>query len=256
MRSMLGVRYPICRAVPDIVFALIFVTAVGLGPFAGLLALICHNTGVMGKLWAESMEEIDAGPQEALRTAGASRIQQVANATLLWWFRNSWGCCCTASTSTSAGGRRRHRPAHQPGHLILPLRCHAHAHHHRARPDHRRGPILRLDPAPPGGLNPRKGERPSLTLPSADCRDGIEFAVQPVSSESYSSATIPAIRLLGHRETERPDGAQGYSPGIGGPGACRCAGTASRVFINSPKACSMPGPGARRFWNSQPNCRL
>ncbi|MDV8148009.1 phosphonate ABC transporter, permease protein PhnE [Arthrobacter sp. B10-11] len=70
------------RAVPDIVFALIFVTAVGLGPFAGVLALICHNTGVMGKLWAESMEEIDGGPQEALRTAGASRIQQVANATL------------------------------------------------------------------------------------------------------------------------------------------------------------------------------
>lgn len=70
------------RAVPDIVFALIFVTAVGLGPFAGVLALICHNTGVMGKLWAESMEEIDQGPQEALRTAGASRIQQVAHATL------------------------------------------------------------------------------------------------------------------------------------------------------------------------------
>ncbi len=70
------------RAVPDIVFALIFVTAVGLGPFAGVLALICHNTGVMGKLWAESMEEIDAGPQEALRTAGANRIQQITNATL------------------------------------------------------------------------------------------------------------------------------------------------------------------------------
>jgi phosphonate transport system permease protein len=47
-----------------------------------VLALICHNTGVMGKLWAESMEEIDQGPQEALRTAGASRLQQVANATI------------------------------------------------------------------------------------------------------------------------------------------------------------------------------
>lgn len=70
------------RAVPDIVFALIFVTAVGLGPFAGVLALICHNTGVMGKLWAESMEEIDGGPQEALRTAGANRVQQLTNATL------------------------------------------------------------------------------------------------------------------------------------------------------------------------------
>ncbi|MDP5227475.1 MULTISPECIES: phosphonate ABC transporter, permease protein PhnE [Arthrobacter] len=70
------------RAVPDIVFALIFVTAVGLGPFPGVLALICHNTGVMGKLWAEAMEETDGGPQEALRSAGANRLQQVANATL------------------------------------------------------------------------------------------------------------------------------------------------------------------------------
>ncbi len=70
------------RAVPDIVFALIFVTAVGLGPFAGVLALICHNTGVMGKLWAEAMEETDCGPQEALRAAGANRVQQLANATL------------------------------------------------------------------------------------------------------------------------------------------------------------------------------
>ena len=63
-------------------FALIFVTAVGLGPFAGVLALICHNTGVMGKLWAESMEEADSGPQQALSTAGASRLQQVTHAAL------------------------------------------------------------------------------------------------------------------------------------------------------------------------------
>lgn len=70
------------RAVPDIVFALIFVTAVGLGPFAGVLALICHNTGVMGKLWAESLEETDQGPQEALSTTGASRIQQLTHGAL------------------------------------------------------------------------------------------------------------------------------------------------------------------------------
>lgn len=70
------------RAVPDIVFALIFVTAVGLGPFAGVLALICHNTGVMGKLWSEAMEDIDPGPEQALRTAGASRWQVVSNATI------------------------------------------------------------------------------------------------------------------------------------------------------------------------------
>lgn len=75
-RSLMSVL----RAVPDVVFALIFVTAVGLGPFAGVLALICHNTGVMGKLWSEAMEEIDQGPSKALQIAGASRTQIVAHA--------------------------------------------------------------------------------------------------------------------------------------------------------------------------------
>ncbi|MEV4217095.1 phosphonate ABC transporter, permease protein PhnE [Nonomuraea sp. NPDC049725] len=70
------------RAVPDVVFALIFVTAVGLGPFAGVLALIFHNTGVMGKLWAEAMEEIDLGPRDALRVGGASGVQVAAHAVL------------------------------------------------------------------------------------------------------------------------------------------------------------------------------
>ncbi|SEN28041.1 phosphonate ABC transporter, permease protein PhnE [Nonomuraea pusilla] len=70
------------RAVPDVVFALVFVTAVGLGPFAGVLALIFHNTGVMGKLWAEAMEEIDLGPRDALRVSGASGTQVAAHAVL------------------------------------------------------------------------------------------------------------------------------------------------------------------------------
>ncbi|AWB93065.1 phosphonate ABC transporter, permease protein PhnE [Aeromicrobium chenweiae] len=70
------------RAVPDIVFALVFVTAVGLGPFAGVLALICHNTGVMSKLWSESMEEIDSGPIDALRVAGASSAQIASHVVL------------------------------------------------------------------------------------------------------------------------------------------------------------------------------
>ncbi|TCO45822.1 phosphonate ABC transporter, permease protein PhnE [Actinocrispum wychmicini] len=70
------------RSVPDVVFALIFVTAVGLGPFAGVLALVFHNTGVMGKLWAEAMEETDPGPREALQVAGASGAQIATNAVL------------------------------------------------------------------------------------------------------------------------------------------------------------------------------
>lgn len=70
------------RAVPDVVFALIFVTAVGLGPFPGVLALVCHNVGVMGKLWAEALEDADPGPAQALRCAGAGRIQVAAHALL------------------------------------------------------------------------------------------------------------------------------------------------------------------------------
>lgn len=70
------------RAVPDVVFALIFVTAVGLGPFPGVLALLVHNVGVMGKLWAETLEDADPGPSQALRSAGAGRVQTAAHALL------------------------------------------------------------------------------------------------------------------------------------------------------------------------------
>lgn len=68
--------------VPDIVFAPIFFSAVGLGPFAGVHSLICHTTGILGKLWAESMEETDPGPRQAFSTTGASRLQQVTHAVL------------------------------------------------------------------------------------------------------------------------------------------------------------------------------
>jgi phosphonate transport system permease protein len=70
------------RAVPDVVFALIFVTAVGLGPFPGVLAIVCHNVGVMGKLWAEALEDADPGPPQALRSAGAGTLQVAAHALL------------------------------------------------------------------------------------------------------------------------------------------------------------------------------
>jgi phosphonate transport system permease protein len=70
------------RAVPEVVFALIFVTAVGLGPFPGVLALLFHNVGVMGKLWSEAIETVDQGPVDALRVAGARREQVVAHAVM------------------------------------------------------------------------------------------------------------------------------------------------------------------------------
>jgi phosphonate transport system permease protein len=77
-RSLLS----LLRAVPEVVFALVFVTAVGLGPFPGVLALLFHNVGVMGKLWSEAIETVDDGPVDALRVAGAQRSQVVAHAVI------------------------------------------------------------------------------------------------------------------------------------------------------------------------------
>lgn len=63
------------RAVPDLVWALFFVTAVGLGPFPGGLALAVHSIGMLGRLFAETIEHMDMAPIDALALTGARRIQ-------------------------------------------------------------------------------------------------------------------------------------------------------------------------------------
>lgn len=63
------------RAVPDLVWALLFVTAVGLGPFPGGLALAVHSIGMLGRLFAETIEHMDMAPIDALALTGARRIQ-------------------------------------------------------------------------------------------------------------------------------------------------------------------------------------
>jgi phosphonate transport system permease protein len=65
------------RAINEIVFALIFVVAVGLGPFAGVLALFVHTSGILGKLFSEAIEAIDPGPVEGIRATGASKLQEI-----------------------------------------------------------------------------------------------------------------------------------------------------------------------------------
>ncbi|GAB0116628.1 phosphonate ABC transporter, permease protein PhnE [Acidisoma sp. 7E03] len=64
----------LARVVPDLVWALIFVAAVGLGPFPGALAIVIHSLGMMGRLFAETIEDIDMGPVDALSMTGASRL--------------------------------------------------------------------------------------------------------------------------------------------------------------------------------------
>jgi len=66
-----------CRAINEIVFALLFVVAVGLGPFAGVMALFIHNLGVFAKLFSEAVESVDPRPVEGIRVTGAVRVQEV-----------------------------------------------------------------------------------------------------------------------------------------------------------------------------------
>jgi phosphonate transport system permease protein len=66
-----------CRAINEILFALFFVVAVGLGPFAGVMALFVHNLGIFAKLFSEAVEAIDPRPVEGIRATGAGRLQEV-----------------------------------------------------------------------------------------------------------------------------------------------------------------------------------
>ncbi|UNG19577.1 phosphonate ABC transporter, permease protein PhnE [Stutzerimonas zhaodongensis] len=66
-----------CRSINEMVFAMLFVVAVGLGPFAGVLALFVGTTGVLAKLFAEAVEAIEPGPVEGVRATGASALQEV-----------------------------------------------------------------------------------------------------------------------------------------------------------------------------------
>ena len=68
----------VLRAVNEFVFALMFVTAVGLGPFAGMLALGLHTGGVLGKLLSETIEAIDPGQVEGVSAVGAGRLSVIA----------------------------------------------------------------------------------------------------------------------------------------------------------------------------------
>jgi phosphonate transport system permease protein len=71
-----------CRAVPDLVFAVLFVRALGLGILPGVLALAAHSIGMLGKLFADAIEQIDEGPREAVRSVGVGRIRELINGVL------------------------------------------------------------------------------------------------------------------------------------------------------------------------------
>jgi phosphonate transport system permease protein len=66
-----------CRAINEMVFAMLFIVAVSLGPFAGVLALWVHTTGTLAKLFAEAVEAIDPRPVEGVRATGANPLEEI-----------------------------------------------------------------------------------------------------------------------------------------------------------------------------------
>jgi len=71
-----------CRAINEMVFAMLFIVAVGLGPFAGVLALWVHTTGTLAKLFSEAVEAIDPRPVEGVRATGALAIEEISYGVL------------------------------------------------------------------------------------------------------------------------------------------------------------------------------
>ncbi len=93
------------RSVPGLVWGFLFVTAVGLGPFAGALALGVHNAGVLGKLYADFLEDTDPRTTEAVATGGATRFQAVCHgmvpqvtATVASYTLYRWECTIRSAT--------------------------------------------------------------------------------------------------------------------------------------------------------------
>jgi phosphonate transport system permease protein len=89
------------RAVPDLVWALFFVTAVGLGPFPGGLALAVHSIGMLGRLFAETIENMDMAPIDALALTGPTRCRCSPMASCRRCCRRCWALGCIGWTRTS-----------------------------------------------------------------------------------------------------------------------------------------------------------
>jgi len=74
--------FTVLRSVEVLIFAVIAVAAMGIGPFAGVIALAVHGIGALGKLYSEAIESIEHGPIEAIRSTGANEAQVVVYAVV------------------------------------------------------------------------------------------------------------------------------------------------------------------------------
>jgi phosphonate transport system permease protein len=117
------------RAIPDLVWGLLFVTAVGLGSLAGTLALAVSYAGVLGRVYADAFADVDPRPLEALQAIGATRAQiflrgiwPQARPTVTAYTLYSFECCVRAA---SVGLRRcwRYRVRDQSFHALIRVRA-------------------------------------------------------------------------------------------------------------------------------------
>jgi phosphonate transport system permease protein len=74
--------FNVLRSIETLILAVVMAVVVGLGPFAGVMAIVIHSIGAMGKLYSESIESIDPGPIEAITATGANRLQVILFAVL------------------------------------------------------------------------------------------------------------------------------------------------------------------------------
>lgn len=70
----------LARAIPDLVLAIVFIRLFGIGAIGGILAMGIHSVGMVAKLYADAIEELDDGPREAIESVGGSRTQQIVSA--------------------------------------------------------------------------------------------------------------------------------------------------------------------------------
>lgn len=81
-RALTRVLLNVLRSIPELVWAALLLVAAGLGPFAGTLALAAHTSGVLGRLFADALENVEPLPETSLRTNGAAPLAAFLYATL------------------------------------------------------------------------------------------------------------------------------------------------------------------------------
>jgi phosphonate transport system permease protein len=82
LRGVTRIILNVLRSIPELVWASLLLVAAGLGPFAGTLALAAHTTGVLGRLFADALENVERHPEQSLRTNGVGPTAAFLYATL------------------------------------------------------------------------------------------------------------------------------------------------------------------------------